>query len=119
MVATFKKTGSLKVQSGRGRKPVPQYTIEAAATAIVDRGPDNIAATSSAREVARNMDMPYSKVWKILQKIINFYLYKNRCVQELLYPNHDKQLTFALTFLARWMLLGCGKSYGETRPTFT
>ncbi|KFM77225.1 hypothetical protein X975_20207, partial [Stegodyphus mimosarum] len=101
MVATFEKTGSQKVQSGRGRKPVSQDTIEAVATAIVDRGPDNIAATSSARGVAWNMDMPYSTVWKILRKIINFYPYKISRVEELLYPDHDKQLTFALTFLVR------------------
>lgn len=101
MVAKFEKTGSLKVQSGRGRKPVPQDTIEAVATAIVDRGQDNIAATSSARGVARNMDMPYSTVWKIVRKIIHFYPYKISRVQELLYTDHDKRLTFALTFLAR------------------
>ncbi|KFM73345.1 hypothetical protein X975_03228, partial [Stegodyphus mimosarum] len=101
MVATFEKTGSLKVQSGRGRKPVPQDIIEAVATAIVDRAPDNIAATSNARGVARNMDKPYSTVWKILRKIINFYPYKISRVQELLYPDHDKRLTSALSFHAR------------------
>ncbi|CAL1283892.1 unnamed protein product [Larinioides sclopetarius] len=78
MVAKFEKTGSLKVQPGRGRKPVPQDTIEAVATAIVDRGQDSIAATSSARGVARNMNMPYStEVLKTLILISSYRMVEN------------------------------------------
>ena len=37
MVAKFEKTGSLNVQSGRGRKSIVQDTVEEVATAIVGR----------------------------------------------------------------------------------
>ena len=37
MVAKFEKTGSLKVQLGRGRKSVARDTIEEVATAIAYR----------------------------------------------------------------------------------
>jgi hypothetical protein len=100
MVKKFEITGFLKVQSGRGQKPVPQDKIEEVATVIVDREQDSIADTSSARGVARNLDMPYSTVWKILRKIIHFYPYKISQVKELHNNDHDKRLSFALTFLA-------------------
>ena len=62
---------------------------------------DDIACTPSARGVFRIMDMPYSTVWKILRKIIHFYSYKINYLQELRYTDHQKQLTFALAFLAK------------------
>ena len=50
--------------------------------------------------------MLYSKAWKILQKIIHFYPYKISHVQELHQIDYDKQLTFALIFLARMKVDG-------------
>ncbi len=73
MIKKFEKTGSMKVQLGRERKPVSQDTSEEVATAIFDRSQYSIADTSSASGVARNLEMPYSTVWKILWKIIHFY----------------------------------------------
>lgn len=63
MIGWFAKTSSLKFQSG---KPVPPDAIEEVATAVVDRTQNNIAGTSSAREVFRNLDMLYCTAWKIL-----------------------------------------------------
>lgn len=55
MADSFRKTSSLKVQSGRGRKSVSQDSIEDVVTAIIDRAQDNIAGISSAGGVARNL----------------------------------------------------------------
>ena len=97
MVAKLEKTGSLNNQSGRGLKSVAQGTIKDFASTIIDRAQDNIACTSRVCGVSRNMDIP----WKILRKIIHFYPYKMNCLQKLRYTDHQKRLTFALTFLAR------------------
>lgn len=52
IVVRLEKTGSL--QPGRGRKPVPQDTIEEDKTEIVNRAQGNIAVISSAHNVALN-----------------------------------------------------------------
>lgn len=63
MVERFEKTGSLKVHSIRRRKFVSQDTIKKFATAaIVGRSLENIAGTSSAREVARSLYISYCTV---------------------------------------------------------
>ena len=68
---------------------------------IVGRAQNNIACTSSARGLSRNIDMPYNTVWKNLRKIIHFYSCKINRLQKLHYTYHQKRLTFALTFPAR------------------
>lgn len=100
---TVEETGCLKVQSGRARKLVSEDTIKNVATATVSRAQDNITCTSSARGVARNLDMymPHCTVCKILRKIIRFYTYKIRRVHKLRHTDLDRRLTFVLNCLAR------------------
>lgn len=72
MASKFMKTGSLKIHSSKRGNPVPQGVIQETVTVIVDTAQDNIAVTSCVRGVARNLDMPYNSIWKVLQKIIQF-----------------------------------------------
>ena len=51
MIARFKKTGDLRVQTGRGRKPTRSDIVEDVATAIVEQSVDNVAGCGSARAV--------------------------------------------------------------------
>lgn len=69
--------------------------------AIADGAQKNISGTSSNREVARNLDMPYCAVWKRWRKFTHFCPYKIRCVQELSHTDNEKKFNFAFTFLAR------------------
>ena len=62
MIARFKKTGDLRVQLGRGRKPTRSDIIEDVATTIVEQSVDNVAGSSSARAASRNFSVPYSTV---------------------------------------------------------
>ena len=70
MIDLFEKTSSLKVQSVRGLKPVLQDA--SCSGDYQHRTQDNIDATSSTCGIAQNLDTPYNKVWKILQKSIHF-----------------------------------------------
>lgn len=78
---------------------------------------------SSTQGVAQNLDMPFSMLWKILWKIIQFYPYKMSIYTRVTSYNHDKWLTFVLPFFflpeLMWMMLSHGKSYRKMRPTFT
>lgn len=53
----FWKTSSWKVQLSRVLKPVRQDTKEEVATAIVDRGCDNITDMLTVRRVSRNLNV--------------------------------------------------------------
>ena len=70
MIARFKKTGDLRVQSSRGRKPTRSDIIEDVATAIVVQSMDNVASCSSARAVSRNLCVLYSTLHNILRKMV-------------------------------------------------
>lgn len=59
--------------SGRGRKPVLRDTIEEVGTANVNGEQNSIAGTCSADWLARNLDMTFCRVGKILRKVIHFY----------------------------------------------
>lgn len=65
VVERLDKTGSLKLQSCKRYKPVPQDTIQAVGMVIGDISQDNIADTFRASEVAWNPDMPSCSIWKI------------------------------------------------------
>lgn len=88
---------------------------------IIDKTLDNIVATSSTRGVTRNLDIPYSTVWKILRKIIQLCQYMSSPVQELRHIYHDKWLTIVPTFFAKMKMddVCHGKFYGETKLTFS
>src|SRR5215813_6425209 len=101
MILKFEETGSLTVRSGRGRKPVSEEVITDVATAIVERSQGTIGGSSSARGVARELDLNVSTVWKVLRRVLHYYPYKISCTQELKPNEFDKRLTFAVTFLAR------------------
>ena len=76
MIARFEKTGDLRVQPGRGRKPTRSDIVEDVATAIVEQSMDNVAGCSSARAVSWNLSVPYSTLQNILRKMVNFFPYK-------------------------------------------
>ena len=101
MIKKFEETGSLTIRAGRGRKPVSEDAITDVATAIVEGSQETIAGTSSARGVARQLDMNYSTVWRVLRRVIGFYPYKISRLHELKPSDYDKRVTFALSFLAR------------------
>lgn len=99
MIKKFEETGSLGLRAGRGRKAVPDDAVTDVATAVFDD--TGTSSGPSARAIARQTDMPYATVWKILRKTLHFYPYKISRVQALHITDPDKRLTFALTFLAR------------------
>ena len=76
VVAKFEKTGSLKVQLGRGRKSVTQDALEEIATEIVDRAEDNRLHFQCSWGISEHGQCHTSTVWKILWKVIHFYPYK-------------------------------------------
>ena len=97
MVLRFENSGTLQVLPGRGHKPIRNEELHAVATAIEDP----TAGPSSARAISRQLDMPYSTVWKILRKLLKFYPYKISRTQQLLQGDAETRLHFSLTFLAR------------------
>ena len=62
MIARLEKTGDLRIQPARGRKPTLSNIIEVVATAIVEQSMDNVAGCSSARAESRNLSVPYRTV---------------------------------------------------------
>jgi hypothetical protein len=100
MVNKFEETGSFTIKCGRGRKPVPIPIQEEIATAIVESS-GTPEAGPSARGVARQLDIPYATVRKVLRKIIQFYPYKISRHQQLIPGDSQKRVDFALMFLAR------------------
>lgn len=88
MITKFEETGSLTTRAGRGRKPVSEEIITDVpsanfllATAIVEGSRGTVAGSSSARDVARQLDMNYSTVWRrnlftVLWRLVRFYPYK-------------------------------------------
>ena len=58
MIARFEKSGDLRIQSGRGRKPTRSDIVEDVETAIVEQSMDNVAGCRSARSVLRNLNVP-------------------------------------------------------------
>ena len=101
MIERFETTGTLGVQSGRGRKRIKQEQIKEVATAVVDQATANTQGNSSARSISKQTDIPFSTVQKILRKIIKFYPYKITSNQQLLPGDRNTRLEFALRFLAR------------------
>lgn len=101
LIKKFEETGSLAVRPGRGRKPVSEQTATDVATALVESSHGAVAGSSSARGVARQLEMTPSTVWKVLRKVLKFYPYKISRLQELKPNDTATRLTFALTFLAR------------------
>ena len=73
IIKKFDETGSLTIRSGRGRKPISEDVITDVATVVVEGSQGTIADTSSSRGVARQLDMNYSPIWKILRSVIGFY----------------------------------------------
>ena len=73
MIKKFEEMGSLTIHAERGHKPVSEDVITDVATAIVKGSQGTISGTSSARGVARQLDMNYSPIWKILRSVIGFY----------------------------------------------
>ena len=76
MIARFEKTGDLRVQPGRGRKPTRSDIVEDVATATVEQSMDNVASCRCARVASRNLSVPYSKVQNILRKMVHFSPHK-------------------------------------------
>ena len=70
MIARFEKTGDLRVQLGRGRKPIRPDIVEDVATAIVEQLIENVAGCISVRAVSRNLSVSYRTVQNILRKIV-------------------------------------------------
>ncbi|GFW91751.1 DUF4817 domain-containing protein [Trichonephila clavipes] len=96
MIALFEKTGHLGVQPGRGRKSTRSDVVEDVATAIVDQSMDNVIGCSRAHAVSRHLGVPYSTVWNVLRKVVQFFPYKIRHNQQLMANDREKRLTFAL-----------------------
>ena len=73
----FEKTGDLRVQSGRGRKPTRSGIVEDVDTTIVEQSMDNVSGCSRAYAISRNMSVPYSTVQNILRKNGAFFPIQN------------------------------------------
>lgn len=101
MMAKFEATGLLSVAPGRGRKPASVETEEVVALAVEEATMESTHGTCSVRAVARRMDVPWSTVYKIVRKVLQFYPYKIKHVQELQRNDPAARESFALEFLAR------------------
>lgn len=101
MIEMYEKTGSLKVKSGRRCQLVLQNIIKEIAKAFVDRAQGNIVCISNARKIARNLNISYCILCKILRRNILFYPYQIRRLQEFRDTQIHKRKTFALTLIAR------------------
>ena len=101
MVTKFEETGSFNVRPGRGRKPVSTEAIENVALKVEEVKDSNMHASTSARRVAEELDMPLSTVLKILHNVLRYYPYKLQNVQKLLPHDFETRHRFSLQFLAR------------------
>lgn len=88
MVERFEKRGSLKVQSGKGRTPVPQDIKRKRYNGNCQVSNGQYYWTFSTRDVTQNFDMSYCTIWKILQNFIHFCPYKIMRMQQLRHTNH-------------------------------
>lgn len=101
MMTKFEATGLLSVAPGRGRKSVSVETTEAVALAVEEAAMDSTQGTCSVSAVARRLDLPLSTVYKIVRKVLLYYPYKIKLVQQLKPSDPALRETFALSFLAR------------------
>ncbi|GBN04205.1 hypothetical protein AVEN_116348-1 [Araneus ventricosus] len=102
MMAKFEATGLLSVAPGRGSKPVSVETEEAFALAVEEATMESTQGACSARAVARRTDLSLSTVYKIVRKVLLYYSYKTKHVQQLEPNDPAKRESFCLEFLT-WM----------------
>ncbi|GFX58084.1 hypothetical protein TNCV_4048421 [Trichonephila clavipes] len=69
MIMKFEETRDLDVLPGRGRMPVGAETAEKGATTIVERASTCIYSLASDRSMSRALEIPSSRVRKILRYI--------------------------------------------------
>ncbi|GBN25927.1 hypothetical protein AVEN_142851-1 [Araneus ventricosus] len=118
MTDKFEESGSFDVKCGRGRKAIASTSVEDVATALWEAS-SSALGTCSARGIFRALRMPVSTVRKILQNILQCYLFKITYVQELVPADLPKREAFALHFLARmkvdnawpWNILWTDEAY--------
>ncbi|GBL74467.1 hypothetical protein AVEN_235412-1 [Araneus ventricosus] len=96
----FEESGSFDVKCGRGRKAIAAMSVEDVATALQEAS-SSALGTCSARGISRTLDMPVSRVRKILRNILQCYSFKITHVQELVPADLPKREAFTLQFLAR------------------
>ena len=65
MTVRLEKTGDLRVQPGRGRKPTRSDIVGDVATAIFEQSMNNVPGCSSTCAVSRNLSVPYITVQNI------------------------------------------------------
>ncbi|GBN84403.1 hypothetical protein AVEN_180567-1 [Araneus ventricosus] len=68
MIDKFEESGSFDVKCDRGRKAIAPTSVEDMATALQEAS-SSAFGTYSARGISRTLDMPVSKVLKILRNI--------------------------------------------------
>ena len=76
IITKFKETGSRTIRAGRGRKPVSEEVITDVAPAFVKGSQETISGSRRAWSVARQLNMNYSTVWRVLRRVIRFHSYK-------------------------------------------
>ncbi|GBN59863.1 hypothetical protein AVEN_7900-1 [Araneus ventricosus] len=82
MIDKSEELGSFEVKCGRGWKSIASTSVEDVATALQEAS-SRALGTCSARRISRTLDVPVSKVRKILRNILQCYPFKITHVQEL------------------------------------
>ncbi|KAF8783438.1 hypothetical protein HNY73_013599 [Argiope bruennichi] len=83
MVKHFEQTGSFAVRAGRRCKTWIPRVIEDIATSVDEQVNTNTAGTSYARAVSRQLELPYTTVWKCMRIAPEAYPYMIHRLQEL------------------------------------
>ncbi|GBM35927.1 hypothetical protein AVEN_244991-1 [Araneus ventricosus] len=104
VIQKFETTGQLGILPGRGRKQIPSSSVEDVATVVVEASSQSPHGSVGVPVISRILDMSYSTVRKILQRILNFYPYKIKPVHLLQDGDSEVRTAFALEFLARMVV---------------
>ena len=89
-------TGKMAFLHIDGERKIPSSSVENISTAVVEASSHSLHGCVSASDVSYVLDMPYSTVQKVLQRILNFYSNKIKPVYLLQDGDSEVRKTFSI-----------------------